>query len=264
LGDTLAAVDGTAAVVDRHRARVSVRRLRVGWELFAGLYPAGELAQMQKQLRRLGRALGTVRALDVNAELLGALDRRPAPAVRAALAVLADERAHQLRELAVVQRAARTGRLVDRLERLLDRPRRRLTSARLLRQVREEVDDLRRKLRRRLAQYEKKGSGRAFHRLRIAVKRYRYAVLAGGTAFPGPNRQREKALAEVQDLMGACHDLEVLRDWLRGQVPTGGREVEQLVDIFNQKHKQSLKACRRHLARETSWRKKIKLELEHD
>jgi CHAD domain-containing protein len=98
--------------------------------------------------------------------------------------------------------------------------------------------------------------------LRIAVKQYRYALMAAGAVFPVPNRKREKALAEVQDLMGACHDVEVLLDWLRGQTETLGPGAKKLVDIFERKHEQSLAACRQQLAEETGWRKKVKLELE--
>jgi CHAD domain-containing protein len=262
LGDTLPSVDGVAAVVDRHRARVSVRRLRVGLEVFATLYPAGELCQMQRQLRRVGRELGAVRALDVNSELLRDTPRQQIPARQRALAALDRERVAQIRKLAAMQRLWRTGRLVDRLERMIGRPQRRLDSARLLERVREGVNDRRKTMRRRYAQYEKKQGGRAFHRLRIAVKQYRYALLAAGATFPMPNRKREKALAEVQDLMGAGHDVEVLLDWLRDRQETLGPGIKKLIDIFERKHEQSLAICRKHLAEETGWRKKVKLELE--
>lgn len=264
LGDTLPAVDGIAAVADRHRMRVSVRRLRVGLEILAELYPAGELRQMQRQLQRVGRELGTVRALDVNAELLGGATRQQAPARQRALAALNRERVTLIPKLAELHRRWRAGRLADRLERMIGRPQRQLDSARLLAGVRAEVKRLRQTMRRRYAQYEKKQSGRTFHRLRIAVKRYRYALLIAGAMFPLPNRKREKALAEVQDLMGASHDLEVLLDWLRGRTETLGPGAKKLVDIFERKHEQSLAACRQHLAEETGWRKKVKLECEHD
>jgi hypothetical protein len=64
--------------------------------------------------------------------------------------------------------------------------------------------------------------------------------------------------------MGAGHDLEVLIDWLCAHAPKLGRGAEKLVDILERKHEQSLATCRRHLAEEAGWRKKVKLEWEHD
>jgi CHAD domain-containing protein len=45
--------------------RVSLRRLRVGLKFFSSLFPAGELKQVQRQLRRITRHLGELREFDV-------------------------------------------------------------------------------------------------------------------------------------------------------------------------------------------------------
>lgn len=264
LGDTLPAVDGPAAVGDRHRARVSIRRLRVGLAVFAVLYPDGEREQLERQLQRLGRALGAVRTLDVNLARLREISRRPSPLTQPAVELLTAERAARMADLAALQQAARTARLAHRLERMLARPQRRLTSTRLLKLARKQVNDLRQQMRRRYTKYEAKGTNPAFHKLRLALKRYRYAVLAAGAAFPTLSRKRERALAAAQDLMGECQDLAMLRDWVRRQGLTLGSAGDQLADRLKQQHKQAQRKCRRYLAQETSWRKKIKLELEHD
>src|SRR5205814_10418583 len=60
--------DGAAEAI--HKMRVASRWLRVGLKFFADVFPANELRQVRRHVRRITRALGGIRALDVNLRLL--------------------------------------------------------------------------------------------------------------------------------------------------------------------------------------------------
>jgi len=192
-----------------HRMRVASRRLRVGLQ-FLGV-------RREPQLGRLGRALGAVRVLDVNLALLREAPVR-CPALERQLARARRERLSVLRKL------------------------HRMTKPVALRRgkpdVRRALAELHRVLRKRLARFDGEPS---FHKLRIAVKKYRYGLeIAGATG-------RLKPVKRLQELMGDCHDVEVLLECL----PAG-----PLKEYFKKEHRNRFARVKKFLDGGRRWARK--------
>jgi len=197
-----------------HRMRVASRRLRVGLG-FLG-------ARRVPSLARLGRALGAVRTLDVSLALLREAPAR-CPSVEEQLA---QERVPRLAELRRVYGrttpAAWRGGCPD---------------------ARRALAELHRALRKRLAQFDERGTGDAFHNLRIALKKYRYGLEIVGEG------KRIEPVKQLQELMGVCHDIEVLLQ----QLPAG--PVKQ---YFVKEHRRRYEAVLKFLDGKRRWVKKVK------
>lgn len=208
---SLFATTGTLDADSLHQMRVATRRLRVGLRFFAPLYPAGELKQVQRQLRRLTGALGEVRTLDVNLHLLRKAARRlPAPQRKLAAGWLAARREH-LEAVRELRRTLQTSHFQARIRQLILKPRP-LDDKRLLKEATATLNQLRRDLRRRYRKYRGEETLEDFHKLRLAAKRYRYALEICATVFAAAATPRIRAVETLQDRTGACHDLAVLID----------------------------------------------------
>lgn len=197
-----------------HRMRVASRRLRVGLG-FLG-------ARRVPSLARLGRALGAVRALDVSLALLrGTPVRCPSLEER-----LAQERGQRLAELRRVYERTKPATRRD------GRP-----------DARRALAELHRALRKRLAQFDGRRTSAAFHKLRIALKKYRYGLEIAGEG------KRIEPVKQLQELMGVCHDIEVLLEQL-----TAG-PVKQ---FFAKEHRRRYEAVLKFLDGKRRWVKKVK------
>ena len=199
-----------------HDLRVATRRLRAALRVFRDFVaPAGGV---RKRLRRLARRLGAVRDRDVLASLLAAqLGERLGE----------DERRRLARLVRAVRRKRR--RKLARLERALD-----ATAVRALRRrarrlsrttgldddaaaigLTRAVTRLAAEVAREPAMLEAAPSEEALHRLRIAMKRLRYALEfhagAGGLAYDA----ELGAARELQACLGELHDVDVLRAAMR-------------------------------------------------
>ena len=260
----------SADVETLHRLRITSRRLRVGLRLFAEVFPSTERRQACRHLRRLTRALGEVRTLDVNLQLLRAARRRLAPETRdvqvQATRMLLAERAEKLKALRELAALLVASRFAARLEKMIRHTDRRLDSKRLLKSVREEVERLRGVARQRFKRWEDKKNRRAFHRLRIAVKKYRYALESSGAVFGMPGKSRVDAVEDLQDLMGACHDVEILLEWLESAKldKSLARQVEWVSGCLREDYDQHRRAAVEFLKKERRWAKKVRLELNHE
>ena len=200
-----------------HRARVATRRLREALPLALA---HGRARKLERKVRRLTRALGPVRELDVALQTLDTLDTAsvPAAALSRLRQVIRLERrrlhADMCREVTRVDleklrhrigRLAARGRLTFRAP---ARDPRRLTRAQAL--------AARRALRLRAAIDSAAGIylPDRLHEVRIASKKLRYALevtrdLSGSRAGAGL-----RLLKEVQDLLGRMHDLQVLQAYV--------------------------------------------------
>src|SRR5262245_1940256 len=211
-----------------HQMRVGVRRLRSVLRLFRPAIPPDALRPLEGELRWLGRELGSVRDLDVFVvELVDPLfAQRPG-----------DKGLERLREAALAQRTVRQ----EQLRRSLASPR--LTravlglgrfvarrgwrdqpldaaSARIFAPARPFATgllDLRDRKVHRLGDRIEELSLADLHRLRIQIKRLRYAVELLGGLFPGRRRERYlEHLPELQDQLGRLADLATAQGLLAG------------------------------------------------
>jgi inorganic triphosphatase YgiF len=201
-----------------HQMRVGLRRLRSALAFFGGVIPAPQRDAMRGELRWLGRELGPARDLDVFAgELLPLLfEARPGDAsldrLRRGAESLREERQARVREALASMRYARLVLLVGRwlarrawreqptseLSAALFLPARAWAAALLERRHRKA-----RKLGRRLAA----ASPAERHRLRIQLKKLRYAAEFSRGLFGLRKSDRYvRRLSDLQDALGRMND----------------------------------------------------------
>jgi CHAD domain-containing protein len=225
-----------------HQARVATRRLReivpVVVETRKGLG-----AKLRRRLKRLTRALGPVRELDVACALI--TDRaagKPEPGVIALRAHLTEQRLAALERL---HDACDAGRAKWLLEHLADVVRE------LERVARGGRGELAGRERRRLARRvidRAQALGDAVsaagailivdrvHAVRIAAKRLRYALELTGELKLARTAALVSSLKAVQDALGELHDLDVLRvqaTHVRRELPPDSIVAKDLEQMSN-------------------------------
>jgi len=217
-----------------HDFRVATRRLRATLRLFQPVLPASEVSRLRASLAWVAQAIGAVRDLDVLLLALAARAKRLEPELRRALAPVRREirgrRAAAHAHLLEVVGSSRYAALRRRLVRLVRQvssvyPVHRVHSVRaharrrrgpalasvagdLLGPVWQGVVHAGRRL------HEDAGAA-AYHRLRVRVKRLRYALEAL-RSLHGTHTGR--ALADLEGLqgrLGAVQDSETQQAWLR-------------------------------------------------
>ena len=201
-----------------HQMRVALRRLRSAFSVFAPLFPAETIAPMAAEFRWLGGSLGPARdwdvfmtetmppvheefgehaALTAFAEQCSGLRRK---AVRRARRTVASQRyQHLVLSLARWLMAEQWSGQIDEAGR-----------SRLAAPVREFASSV---LEERYGRVRKRGrklgslSPAELHRLRIAIKKFRYATDFFAGLYEGKRaRETLKRLARLQDILGAIND----------------------------------------------------------
>lgn len=199
-------------VTSVHRARVASRRLREVLPVLAEAAGSKALGRTGKQVRRITRALGPIRELDVALGHLDELGPRAGMSARA----LGKVRRHLTEERSVHRRAmldVLTPAALDRLKaRLGDVPAHphgadhatEIRSAR--RRAARRAAALRVAVRRAGSLY----SSERLHEARIAAKKLRYALEIERELMRSRAAGRVNRLKRLQDLLGNIHDLEIL------------------------------------------------------
>jgi CHAD domain-containing protein len=204
-----------------HDLRVAMRRCRSVADLMADVDPHPSWSAVKRLSRRLFKRLGVLRDSHVLRERLAAadsedglpsslittLDRREARASRRARRALDrfDRKAwkHLIAELDRRARAVPSGGLA---------------AQRLVRQRWDAVSA-------RHAAAMRTRDPETWHALRIAVKRFRYAV---ESAWPGRLRQWDEGLRDIQDVLGWIHDLDVFDAFVTAEAPASSRRTSAL------------------------------------
>ena len=200
-----------------HQARVATRRLREALPLVAS-GPRGR--KLERRVRRLTRALGPVRELDVALEMLETLTggRRRAAGRRRQAAAGGSRRtsAHAHRDVHAGRPRRHRQAAASRRDRGHARapgPRRdpKRVAAAQARAARRAV---------RLREAIENAAGLylpdRLHEVRIAVKKLRYAMEVSRELSGSRATARIRTLKEAQDLLGRMHDHEVLIARVRG------------------------------------------------
>jgi triphosphatase len=189
-----------------HQARVAVRRIRALLSVYRTALPKTERKRVGADLKRLQKALGPARDLDVFLD-----EVLPTLATDGARGVLAGAAQAPHRRAYLQVRKALAGPLMNRIWRGLPH----LTEAlRLTKAGKRPARDFGRKvLARRHRSVAKRltGSGRRsgaeLHALRLRIKKLRYAVeFFRPVMEPGGVRPYHAALAEAQDVLGRFND----------------------------------------------------------
>jgi CHAD domain-containing protein len=195
-----------------HQARVATRRLREALPVLRATVNRPALTRVQRQVRKMTRALGPVRELDVSLQHLDALANRELVSPRALSCVrntLARERAVRRREMLSTITPGKLERLRQRLGRVSTGPQSPQpveTLAEAHRQVSKRA--------RRLADAMTRAGGLylpdRLHAVRVATKKLRYAMEIDRELRRSRSTARVTQLKRLQDLLGRMHDFEVL------------------------------------------------------
>ena len=171
-----------------HELRVAIRRTRAAYWILRKSSPDNRFKKLDRDLKSLGKALGKVRELDVaiqDASHYG-IDSSKLKARRKVVQNRLRKRLSRDQRNRLGRRLSVAGQVASRISPLL---------------FNEAHDNLRTWLnhvkRRRMH------GQRRLHRLRVSIKKARYALEAMGKPI-GPIRS-------LQDLLGDAHDLEILR-----------------------------------------------------
>src|ERR1700741_319185 len=211
------AVTGDAEAI--HRLRVATRRLRAALPLLRGGAPDAEEAESAAdELGWLCGAIGAVRDLDVLAQLLQDRATRLESDFIRALAPLSTtirrQRAIEQERLVAALDSERYGGLVQRLSAIAPEPA--ADSATLGAVAARLVRPQLRAMLRAGAGLDEASPPETLHRLRVRVKKLRYAIellrMVGGK----PARKILRRLERVQERIGMYHDAVTAAAWLRG------------------------------------------------
>jgi len=238
---------------DIHDLRVASRRLREGLLLFAPCYPGDGLAWILKRIRKVTRLLGDIRNSDEAALFFATLVDELDAACRADLsrlvATFREERADELEQLEAGLRKLVSAKLSDRFRRTIDNPS--LLSSLpggvdpflpLADFARETLDARLNDVLALVPAARLPENAAAQHRMRIAVKHYRYRLEILSTLI-GPGYQQLHAVVKgYQEVLGKMHDLDVFAGICRAAafcppaaelVPTAiAAKREQLFAVF--------------------------------
>lgn len=194
-----------------HQARVALRRLRSAFRVFAAVAPKTRFASLLEELKTLGQTLGAARDWDVFVTGIMARAHTTAHPGLAALkrrAQLARRRNRQAARamVAAPEYTVLLLRLTARISAADWRHNETPQDASTLPQFAAGV------LSHQLARLKKRGRRLAqlafadLHRLRIEVKRFRYAGEFFLSLAPKKARERLRVLAQLQDLLGRLND----------------------------------------------------------
>jgi CHAD domain-containing protein len=202
-----------------HQARVASRRLRAALPVLGVRADATTLGRVRKQVRRITRALGPVRELDV---ALANLSEFAPKAMVSARAV------QRVRQAMTAERQARRREMLDAITPIaLEKLRKRLAGVGQTPGVRTPPADemgeaVRRVARRALALHQAiEHAGGVYladrlHRVRVAAKKLRYGLEIERELRRSRSTARINRLKAMQDRLGRIHDLEILIDRIRG------------------------------------------------
>lgn len=205
---------GDAAAL--HDVRVATRRLREALRLVGG--HARERRKLGQRLRRVTRALGPVREIDVSRSLLttlaGSLPGLSDVCARLDLALAEVGVARRTRFLKRIDETD-VARLVERVRRHLARSRgaRPVDRSRLALRLADRADRVARAAETAGAIY----APERLHVLRIETKKLRYALEIARQLRIAGAASAIRRVKQHQDLLGELHDLQVLATYVRRQ-----------------------------------------------
>jgi CHAD domain-containing protein len=225
-----------------HQARVASRRLREVLPLLGVRADAGALDRADKRVRRITRALGPVRELDVTLLLLAELQRKKAAPARAIARVreaVTEERLKRRREMLAELTPSRLDKLRKRLVRVAAPASQPIAKRSALAEATAQASMRAAALR---AAIERAGGiylADRLHRVRVAAKKLRYALEIQRELTRSRSTAHLSRLKVQQDRLGRMHDLEILIDRARGVQTTisprdrrGMAELKTLIRVL--------------------------------
>jgi CHAD domain-containing protein len=207
-----AALDGDVKGI--HRARVASRRLREALAVSQAVRPKGGAQRARREARRITRALGPVREMDVALQELdrmahaAAWPAEPAAALRRAIE---DERAERCARMQAKAAGVDLDRLRDRCRKLADAAATHADDREWWRRLSSRVVERAGGVVAALAECGTLYAPDRLHRLRIAIKKLRYALELVRDRQALAVRPAINALRRAQRRFGHLHDVQILQ-----------------------------------------------------
>jgi len=207
-----------------HQLRVATRRLRACVELFAGSLYASKVNLYKRDLPWVAAQAGAARECDVIAALLQAraakMDIASPDLIAPMIEALAVRRADEHRKLCALLRSRRYRNLIAKLH----APALKKTAAvvKLGDAAASAVRPIARSAMRMGAKVAPDASSTVFHKLRVRVKRLRYALEMLSALGGKRHRKVLSRLEDLQEALGLCNDADVAIGWLRSYAETSG------------------------------------------
>ena len=219
-----------------HQARVTSRRLREAVPVFSTGLTGSKAGKARRKIRKVTRALGTVRELDVTVQLLDELARSPS---------ISRDAVEDVRARVMKERDARRKLMIERLERVnidkldsrlasvgtaLDEatsePWRKALAARLLTRSRRLLEAM--------TEAGHMYAPDRLHAVRIAAKKLRYGLELAADSGLRQAAPHVRTIKRAQDMLGKLHDLQVLQAHVAAvqAEPRTGRPREALEDFI--------------------------------
>ena len=205
-----------------HQLRVASRRLRASIELFSGAIYAGQLKTFRRDIPWIAGQAGVVRECDVTSELLRNRSAKIDPALAESIAPLFETLdARRKSEHAVLYEMLASKRFRGLVAKMSRPAIKKAAGARTLGAA---ATQLMRTIARSAMHFggslDNEAPAAAFHKLRVRIKRLRYAL---EMLKPLGGKRHKKTLArleELQESLGLYHDLTVASAWLHRYAET--------------------------------------------
>jgi CHAD domain-containing protein len=205
-----------------HKARVASRRVREALPVVLAQAPPGRAARLRRSFRRVTRALGPLREIDVTLQLLddvAASEEQASPVLDQLRERLERERDVRRQQMLTKLDTIDFESLVSRIERLMDDRADESDEARALPAAIAGTLGLRvarrvRTLERAIDQAGGLYAVEALHRVRIAVKKARYALELAQEMKQLRSKRALTVLRDAQEALGQLHDDQVLASWI--------------------------------------------------
>jgi CHAD domain-containing protein len=228
-----------------HDLRVSSRRLLEGIALFGNCFRKRALALLRKELKGLITMLGSIRNRDEALLFFTPLGEKSDEFCTASVmhiaAVLQSGRKEEQRQLKRELGKIAQGSLPGRLSYICSKPRIFAPRAEGLFQpiaatLIEAMAAREKTILELLPEALKEGNIAAQHRLRIAVKRFRYRMEFLAPLASDDYKHVYSVVKAYQDILGRLHDLQVFSD-LAGEMTTGPLEAQCVINIIRERRK---------------------------
>ena len=217
-----AEVEGVRAAEDIeciHRMRVATRRMRTALTLFSDCFPKQDYKKIQKDVRKITRALGEARDLDVQLEVIeAALEEFPdpvfQPGIKRLKLRLTQRRAEVQQHVDAAMDKMLADQLIERLEAwaapLLEQSKSVYLYTPALYQlafrgIQVRIDELLS----HVPYITDPQNVQELHAMRISAKRLRYAMETFEELYGGQLKPYITTARKLQDQLGAIHDLDV-------------------------------------------------------
>jgi CHAD domain-containing protein len=241
-----------------HDARVATRRIRELLALVPVVPGRAREDDAAKAYKKIGRALGRVRDIDVQLALIQNLEGH-APQAAPSLVIIRQDHERE--------RLAKTRRLIKTLERIdvgallhgasEGHPgglRRRLTSSGWQKQLSRLVIERAREAVSAIAQATGVYFPKRAHYTRIAIKQVRYAAEIAAATGIGEIQPAIKTLRKGQEILGDLHDRQTLADTVERYADHDGVKRSQIELTHEVLEREVIQLHREYLARRTALR----------